>query len=86
MPQGALQRASMTWSALNGQTLISLPLSIPHQQLIDKHLRKTGVAWERGVVVNFLDTQKVKTCNGSPDSPAARSAGPQPEALRSEPG
>ena len=55
--KGALQRASTTWSALNGQTLISLPPSIPHQQLIDKHLRKTGVAWERGVVVNFLDTQ-----------------------------
>jgi LysR family transcriptional regulator, carnitine catabolism transcriptional activator len=54
---GALQRASTTWSALNGQTLISLPAVDPHQQLIDKHLAKAGVAWQRGVVVNLLDTQ-----------------------------
>jgi DNA-binding transcriptional LysR family regulator len=55
--EGALRRASTTWSALNGQTLISLPPSYPHQQLIDEHLAKTRVAWQRGVVVNFLDTQ-----------------------------
>jgi LysR family carnitine catabolism transcriptional activator len=54
---GALHRASTTWSALNGQTLISLPPTNPHQQLIDKQLAKTGVVWQRGVVVNFLDTQ-----------------------------
>jgi LysR family carnitine catabolism transcriptional activator len=54
---GALQRAATTWSALNGQTLISLPAVDPHQQLIDKHLAKAGVAWQRGVVVNLLDTQ-----------------------------
>jgi DNA-binding transcriptional LysR family regulator len=42
---------------LNGQTLISLPPSYPHQQLIDEHLAKTGVRWRRGVVVNSLDTQ-----------------------------
>ncbi len=54
---GALQRASTTWSALNGQTLISLPAVDPHQQIIDKHLAKAGVAWQRGVVVNLLDTQ-----------------------------
>jgi LysR family carnitine catabolism transcriptional activator len=54
---GALRRASTTWSALNGQTLLSLPPSYPHQQLIDEHLAKNRVAWQRGVVVNFLDTQ-----------------------------
>ncbi len=54
---GGLRRASTTWSALNGQTLISLPPSYPHQQLIDEHLAKTRVVWQRGVVVNLLDTQ-----------------------------
>ena len=48
--------ASTPWSALNGQTLISLTRSYPHQQLIDEHLAKTGVRWQRGVVVNFMDT------------------------------
>jgi DNA-binding transcriptional LysR family regulator len=28
---GAPHRASMTWSALNGQTLISMPPTVPHQ-------------------------------------------------------
>jgi DNA-binding transcriptional LysR family regulator len=54
---GALHPASTSWSALNGQTLISLPPSNPHQQLIDEHLAKTGVRWKRRVVVNFLHTQ-----------------------------
>src|SRR5258708_5295260 len=34
-----------------------LTRSYPHQQLIDEHLAKTGVRWQRGVVVNFMDTQ-----------------------------
>jgi LysR family transcriptional regulator, carnitine catabolism transcriptional activator len=54
---GAIHPPSTAWSALNGQTLISLPPRYPHQQLIDEHLTKTGVRWQRGVVVNFLDTQ-----------------------------
>jgi DNA-binding transcriptional LysR family regulator len=54
---GARQRASTTWSALNGQTLISLSPINPHQQLIDTHLAQAGVVWRRGMVVNFLDTQ-----------------------------
>ncbi len=33
------------------------PGGFPHQQLIDEHLAKTGVRWQPGVVVNFLDTQ-----------------------------
>jgi DNA-binding transcriptional LysR family regulator len=54
---GAIHPTSTTWSALNGQGLISLPSSYPHQQLIDEHLKKTGVRWQRGNVVNFLETQ-----------------------------
>jgi LysR family carnitine catabolism transcriptional activator len=54
---GSIHPAPTAWSALNGQTLISLPPRYPHQQLIDEHLARTGVRWQRGVVVNFLDTQ-----------------------------
>jgi LysR family carnitine catabolism transcriptional activator len=46
-----------TWSALNGETLISLSSSHPHQQLIDKHLAQAGVKVQIGSVVNLLDTQ-----------------------------
>ena len=55
--RGAIHPASTAWSELNGQTLISMTRSYPHQQLIDEHLAKTGVRWQRGVVVNFMDTQ-----------------------------
>jgi LysR family transcriptional regulator, carnitine catabolism transcriptional activator len=54
---GAFHRASTTWSALNGQTLISMPSTVPHQQIINKYLTKTGVVCQRGVLVNLLDTQ-----------------------------
>jgi LysR family transcriptional regulator, carnitine catabolism transcriptional activator len=54
---GALHRASTTWSALNGQTLISMPPTVPHQQIINKYLAKTGAVCQRGVLVNLLDTQ-----------------------------
>ena len=50
-------RASTTWSALSGQTLISLPPDDPHQQLIDEQLARKRVAWQRGSVVHLLDTQ-----------------------------
>jgi LysR family transcriptional regulator, carnitine catabolism transcriptional activator len=53
----AFDRVSTRWSALNGQTLISLTANYPHQQLIDKQLAKSGVAWKRGQTVNLLDTQ-----------------------------
>jgi len=42
---------------MNGQALISLTTNYPHQQLIDKQLAKSGVAWKRGQTVNLLDTQ-----------------------------
>jgi DNA-binding transcriptional LysR family regulator len=53
----AFSRVSTPWSALNGQTLISLTRDYPHQQLIDKQLAKASVTWKRGQTVNLLDTQ-----------------------------
>jgi LysR family transcriptional regulator, carnitine catabolism transcriptional activator len=46
-PGEAAARTSTTWSALQGQTLISLSPTHPHQQLIDRHLAKAGVQWHR---------------------------------------
>lgn len=54
---GVPPRATTTWSALNGETLISLSAGHPHQQLIDKHLAQAGVQVEIASVVNLLDTQ-----------------------------
>ena len=54
---GAIHPAATAWSELNGQTLISMTRSYPHQQLIDEHLSKTGVRRQSDVVVNFMDTQ-----------------------------
>jgi DNA-binding transcriptional LysR family regulator len=50
-------RATTTWSALNGERLISLSSEHPHQQLIDKHLAQAGVKAQIGSIVNLLDTQ-----------------------------
>lgn len=50
-------RIPTKWSALDGQTLISLTKNYPHQQLIDAQLTKSGVEWKRGQTVNLLDTQ-----------------------------
>jgi DNA-binding transcriptional LysR family regulator len=50
-------RATTTWSALEGETLIALSAEHPHQQLIDKHLARAGVKVQIGSVVNLLDTQ-----------------------------
>jgi len=54
---GAPHRSATTWSALNGQTLISMAPINPHQQIINKYLAKTGAVCQRGAVVNLLDTQ-----------------------------
>lgn len=54
---GVVQRASTTWSALNGEALITLSSSSPHQQLIDKQLAKSGLRCQDGGVANLLDTQ-----------------------------
>jgi LysR family transcriptional regulator, carnitine catabolism transcriptional activator len=50
-------RRTTTWSALDGETLISLSPGHPHQQLIDKHLAQAGVKLQIGSIVNLLDTQ-----------------------------
>lgn len=52
-----LDRRSTRWTALKGQTLISLTPDYPHQQLIEKQLKKSGVVYTRGQTVNLLDTQ-----------------------------
>lgn len=54
---GTPQRATTSWSALNGETLIALSAGHPHQQLIDKHLAQAGVKVQIGSTVNLLDTQ-----------------------------
>lgn len=51
------ERVSTRWSALSGQTLISLTANYPHQPLIDKQLAKAGIEYRRGQTVNLLDTQ-----------------------------
>jgi DNA-binding transcriptional LysR family regulator len=45
------------WSALGGETLISLTKDYPHEQLIHKQLARMGIACKRGQTVNLLDTQ-----------------------------
>jgi LysR family carnitine catabolism transcriptional activator len=50
-------RATTTWSALKGEKVISLPASIPLQQLVDRHLAKAEVAYQPDLVVNYLHTQ-----------------------------
>src|SRR5580698_5126562 len=50
-------RKTTTWSALDGERLISLSPEHPHQQLIDRHLARAGVKVQIGSVVNLLDTQ-----------------------------
>ena len=52
----ASRRATTTWSALEGETLILLPPTSPLQQLIETHLRRIGEV-RRGPVLNSLDTQ-----------------------------
>jgi len=49
--------ATTTWSALEGEKLVSLPPSIPLQQLVDRHLAKAGVAYQPTLTVNYLNTQ-----------------------------
>jgi DNA-binding transcriptional LysR family regulator len=53
----SFNRVSTKWSALTGQTLISLTENYPHQQLIDAQLARSSVACKRGQTVNLLDTQ-----------------------------
>lgn len=51
------RRLSMTWSALKGESLITLRSASPLQQLIDKHLAQAGIVGQAEMVLNALDTQ-----------------------------
>ena len=53
----AFRRASITWSALRGEKLISLQPYSPIQQIVDKHLAQAGVVSRPSVCINLLDTQ-----------------------------
>src|ERR1700761_5898016 len=55
--EGIPPRRTTTWSALEGERVISLSPEHPHQQLIDRHLARAGVKVQIGSVVNLLDTQ-----------------------------
>lgn len=54
---GPPPRRMTTWSALDGETLVSLSAGHPHQTLIDKHLAQAGAKARIEAVVNLLDTQ-----------------------------
>ncbi|MEO8336451.1 MAG: LysR family transcriptional regulator [bacterium] len=55
--EAAVRRASTTWSALRGETLVTLPATSPVQQIVDRHLSAAGVVPESAITVNALDTQ-----------------------------
>jgi DNA-binding transcriptional LysR family regulator len=55
--RGAERGTDVPWSALEGQTVIALSPSSPHQQVIDRHLAKSRLRVEIGCVANLLDTQ-----------------------------
>ncbi len=50
-------RVSTKWSALNGESLISLTADYPFQELIDTQLAKSGITCQRTQTVQQLDTQ-----------------------------
>jgi LysR family transcriptional regulator, carnitine catabolism transcriptional activator len=52
-----LKRGSITWSALKGETLISLQPASPIQQMVDRNLSQAGITLSHHVHVNLLDTQ-----------------------------
>jgi len=52
-----LKRVSMTWSALKGEKLICIQPASPIQQIVDRHLSRTGTVPSRKIAVNLLDTQ-----------------------------
>ncbi|MGO9992997.1 MAG: LysR family transcriptional regulator [Steroidobacteraceae bacterium] len=50
-------RVSTKWSALNGESIISLTSNYPHQQLINTQLHKSSISCKYAQTVNLLDTQ-----------------------------
>src|SRR5262245_51452888 len=53
----APRRATTSWSALRGERFVTLPPSLPLQQLVDRHLAKAGVVYRPSLVLNYLNTQ-----------------------------
>ncbi len=53
----ATSGGDLRWTALEGENLIVLSPSSPHQQLVDQQLAKSRVKYEAGGVANLLDTQ-----------------------------
>ena len=51
------RHSASRWSAISGQTLISLTKDYPHEPLIHQQLAKMGITYKRGQTVNMLDTQ-----------------------------
>jgi LysR family transcriptional regulator, carnitine catabolism transcriptional activator len=54
---GEAMGAPVRWSALQGETVIALSPTSPHQQLIDQQLAKSRVTVDTLGVANLLDTQ-----------------------------
>ena len=88
----ARRRSSATggetpWSALEGQTVISLSPSSPHQQKIDRQLKKSRVRVEIGCVANLLETQValVEADEGGRGDPVLRDRALQRSRDRDEP-
>ncbi len=55
---GRLARSqTSSWADLAGETLISLTMDYPYEQLTQKQLEKIGIVCKRGQIVNGLDTQ-----------------------------
>jgi DNA-binding transcriptional LysR family regulator len=52
-----LKRGSITWSALRGETLISLQTASPIQQAVDRQVSRARIALAQKIPVNLLDTQ-----------------------------
>jgi DNA-binding transcriptional LysR family regulator len=55
--RGGTGGTDVPWSALEGQTVIALDPSSPHQQVIDRQLARSRVHIEIGCVANLLETQ-----------------------------
>jgi len=55
--QAAAAAAPVPWSALDGETMIALSATSPHQQLIDQRLAKARIRVDTLSVANLLDTQ-----------------------------
>jgi DNA-binding transcriptional LysR family regulator len=55
--QSSAPGASITWSALKGERIVSLASTSPMQRMIDKHLARVGITARPELAMNSLDTQ-----------------------------